>query len=132
MVDSNPTNTPIEDQLKFKKEGGGRSMDAMLYKSLIRSLRYLLHMQPHITYSVSILSRYMVNHTSNHWTTAKRVLRYLKDTIDFVLINDKGVKDLKVIGYSNIDFVGDMEDRKSNVGQFFFVGGLPLMWNILK
>ena len=66
MVEYNPTNTPMKDQLKLKKEGGERSVDATLYMSLIGSLRYLLHTRPNITYSVSILSRYMVNHTSDH------------------------------------------------------------------
>ena len=51
--------------------------------------------------------------TSDHWTAAKRVLRNLKGTIDFSLICEKGVKNLKVIDYSDSDFVGDMEDIKS-------------------
>ena len=33
------------------------------------------------------------------------------------------MKDLKVIGYSDIDFAGDVEDRKSTSGQVFFIGG---------
>ena len=74
MVDCNPTNTPLEAQLELKKKEGGRSVDATLYRSLIRSLSDLLHMSPDMTYSKSILSGYMVNSTSNHWTTSKRVL----------------------------------------------------------
>ena len=55
----------------------------------------------------------MVNPTFDHWTTTKRVLRYLKGTIDFGLIYEKCVKDLKVIGYSDSDFSDDVEGRKS-------------------
>ena len=43
MVECNSTNTPMEAQLKLEKEGGGRSVDVTLYRSLIGSLRYLLH-----------------------------------------------------------------------------------------
>ena len=107
-------------------------MDATLYRSLIRSLRYLLHTQPDMTYSVIILSRYMVNPTSDHWIAAKRVLRYLKRTINFSLIYGKGVNDLNVIGYSDSDFAGDVEDKKSPSGQVFFLGGQPITWNSLK
>ena len=74
----------------------------------------------------------MVNPTFDNWTTAKRVLRYLKGTTDSSLIYEKGVKDLKVIGYSDNDFVGDVEDRKSTLGHVFFLGGLPITWNNLK
>ena len=132
MVGSNPPNTLMEAQLKRKKEGGGRSVDARLYKSLIRSLRYLVHMRPDMAYSVSIFSRYMVNPTFNYWTAAKRVLRYLKGTIDFSLIYEKGMKDLNVINYSDSEFTSDVEDRKSTSGHVFFLGCLPITWNSFK
>ena len=40
----------------------------------------------------------MVNPTFDHWIAAKRVLRYLKGTIDFGLIFEKGSKNLNIIG----------------------------------
>ena len=83
-------------------------------------------------YLVSIMSRYIVNLTSGLWTSAKRVLRYLKGTIDSGLIYEEIMKDLKVIGYSCSDFHRDVEDRKSTPRQVFFLGGLPITWNILK
>ena len=132
MVECNPTNNPMEAQLKLTKEAGGRRVDATLYRSLIGSLRYLIHTQPNTTYLISILSRYMMNPNSNHWTMAKRVLRYLKGTIEFSLIYEKGMKDLKVIGYRDSDFASDVEDRKSTSGKVFFLGGLPITWNSLK
>ena len=55
----------------------------------------------------------MVNHTYDHWAAAKRVLMYLKGTIDFDLVYEQGVKDLNVIASSNSDFAGDVEDRKN-------------------
>ena len=77
IVDYNPTNTLMATQLKLKKEGGGRSVDATLYRrSLIESLRYLLHTRPDMNYSINILSRYMVNPSFDHWIEAKKVLRY--------------------------------------------------------
>ena len=42
------------------------------------------------------------------------------------------MKDIKVNGYSDSDFVGDVDDRKSTSGQVFFLGGLPITWNSLK
>ena len=85
-----------------------------------------------MTYSVNILSRDMVNPTFDHWTSTKKVLRYLKGTIDFCRIYEKYVKDLKVIAYSDSDFTGDVKDRKSTSGQVFFLGVLRITRNSLK
>ena len=90
-------------------------MDVTLYRSLIGSLRYLLHMRSDMIYLVNILSRYMVNPTSNHWTSTKRVLRYLKGIIEFGLIYEKFMKYLKVISYSDSDFANDVENRKNTL-----------------
>ena len=58
----------------------------------------------------------MVNPISDYWKTAKSVLRYLKGIIDFGLMYEKGVRNLKVIGYRDSDFTGGVEDRKSIIG----------------
>ena len=107
----NPTKTPMEAQLMLNKEER-RRVDTMFYRRLIGSLRYLFYTRPDLTFLVSILSIYMVNPTSDYWTPSKRGLRHLKGVIDFGLIFEKGVRNLKVIGYNNSDFIGDVEDRK--------------------
>ena len=68
----------------------------------------------------------MVNPTFDHWIAAKRVRRYLKGTIDFGLIFEKGSKNLNIIGQSDSSFVDDLEDRKTTTGQVFLLGGLPI------
>ena len=55
----------------------------------------------------------MVNPISNHWTVAKRVLRYLEDSFVFSLIHDKGEKKLNILDNRDSDVASDMEDRKS-------------------
>ena len=64
--------------------------------------------------------------------SSKEGVEVSQGTIDFGLVYVKGVKNLNVIGYSDSDFVGDMEDRKSTSGHVFFLGGLPIIWNNLK
>ena len=108
----NSTNTPMKAQLKLKKEER-RRVDMTLYRSFIGSLRYLFYMRPDLIVLVSILSRYVVNPTFDYWTTSKRGLRHLKGILDFGLICEKGVRNIKTIGFSNSDFIGDVEVRKS-------------------
>ena len=74
----------------------------------------------------------MVYPTFDHCTRGKSVLRYLKRTINFGVIYEKGLKDIKVMGYTDSDFASDVEDRKSTSGQVFFLGGLPITRNSLK
>ena len=80
----------------------------------------------------SCKNRMLSNPTVDHWPIVKRVLRYLKGTINYSLIYEKGTKDLKVIGYCDSDFAGDVEDRKSTSRKIFYLGGVRIMWNSLK
>ena len=41
------------------------------------------------------------------------MLRYLKDDMDFGIFYEKGNKNLNILSYSDSDFFGDLEDRKS-------------------
>ena len=76
----------------------------------------MTHIRPDLFYSVGLLSRYMETPTSDHLSAAKRILRYVKGTLDC------GVRYLKcqlqdaLIGYRDNDFAGDMDDRKSTSG----------------
>ena len=55
----------------------------------------------------------MVNPITIHCITAKRVLRYLKGTIDLCLIYEKGLENLNVIGYSNSEFADDVIKKRT-------------------
>ena len=44
---------------------------------------------------------------------AKRILRYMKGTLNFYLVYEKGEVGLKLVGYSDSDYGGDLDDRKS-------------------
>ena len=80
----NVVNTPIVIVLKLTREGEGKLIDPTLFRSLIGSLRYLLITRLEIVYSVGLLSRYMEKPKESHWLVAKRVLRYIKGTMDLV------------------------------------------------
>ncbi|CAA6654613.1 unnamed protein product [Spirodela intermedia] len=73
------------------------------------SLRYLTHSRPNILFSVGFLSRFKENLNTEHLKYAKRLLRYLRGTIDF--------------GYSDSDYAGDLMDGKSTSSVLFFLGG---------
>ena len=126
MNDCNAIKTPMEVHLKLHREAEGKRVNSTNFRSLIGSLRYLMNTRPDITYSVSYLSWFMDKPSSEHLVAAKRILRYLKGTVNFGILCKRGDKDMKITGYSDSDFFGDINDRKSTSGQIFFMGGLLL------
>jgi hypothetical protein len=59
MGSCNSCATPMKAKLKLSKVSESKPVDAIMYRSLIGSLRYLLHIRPELTYNVYYLSRFM-------------------------------------------------------------------------
>ena len=60
--------------------------------------------------------------SQEHLNVVKRVIRYVKGTIDYGLLYKKGESNSELISYSDSDFAGDVGDRKSTSGHIFFLG----------
>src|SRR5690606_32802068 len=95
---------------------------------LIGSLLYLsVCTRPDIAYAASCLRQYNTEHTKEHWLAAKRVLRYLKGTMDVGPTFKKLNEDLD--GYVDADWAGEELNRKSYyTGYIFAVGALAISW----
>ena len=85
MSNCNPVNTPIATRTKLSREGNGDFVDSTLFKSLVGSMRYLTITRPDITYGVGLVSCYMETPKQSHWLVAKRILRYIKDSLNLGL-----------------------------------------------
>ena len=132
MTDCNLAHSPMEARLKFVKSEQDSSVDSTLYRSLIGSLRYLTHTRPDLMFSVGFLSRFMEHPTSEHMLALKRVLRYIKGTLDYGLVYKRGQVAAQLIGYTDSDYAGDIEDRKSTMGHVFFYNSMAISWTSQK
>ena len=102
--DSNLVGKTMECEIKLSKHEEGNKVDPILYKNLVGSLRYLTCTRPDILYAIGVVSRYMENPTTTtHLKAAKKILRYLKGTIDFGLYYSVS-NDYKLVGYSDSDW----------------------------
>ena len=81
-------------------------------------------------YVVGLASRFQSNLGIKHWTTMKRILRYLKGTTDYVLFYQG--RDFVLIGYADADWTGDLDQRKSTSGYVFLLNDCSISWGIKK
>ena len=66
-----------------------------------------------------------------HLKTTKRILCYIKGTLDFGLLYSPS-KEFKLVSYSNSDWAGDTDDRKSDSGFVFYMGDIAFAWTSKK
>lgn len=127
MEDSNAVMTPGDPNQILHKFDEAES-SSFPYRELIGSLMYLVvATRPDIAHAVGIVSRYMENPTMVHEKAAKKILRYIKGTINFgIFFSDS--EDTKLTGYSDADYAGDPDTRRSTSGYAFMFGESILSW----
>ncbi|KAH9288873.1 hypothetical protein KI387_032990 [Taxus chinensis] len=92
---------------------------------------YLTATRPNLMYVVSLISRFMASLTELHLQAAKRVLRYLKGTVDLgVFYRKEGNGEL--MAYTDNDYAGDVDDGKSTSGYVFLLSEGVVSWSSKK
>jgi hypothetical protein len=94
---------------------------------------YLLATRPDMTFSVCLAARYMERPTEMHVAAVKRVLRYLKGTLNLgILYKCRADNELMMQGWTDSDYAGDHDDRKSTSGYIFTMGSSAISWSSKK
>jgi hypothetical protein len=89
---------------------------------------YLTVTRPDLMFGVSLISRFMARPTMAHWLAAKRILRYLKGTINLGMFYRKQENNLKLVAFTDSDYAGDLDDRRSTSGFVFKLGAGAISW----
>lgn len=87
-------------------------MNPTYFKRLVGSLRYLSSTRPDILYGVGITNMFMESLHQSHLYAIKRILRYIKGTLDVGIFHFSTDK-FGLVGYTNNDWAGNYEKRKS-------------------
>jgi transposase InsO family protein len=128
MEDSNAVKNPIVPGTKLRKDEGGVRVDETQFKQVVGSLMYLTVTRPDLMFGVSLISRFMSRPTMAHWLAAKRILRYLKGTINLGMFYRKQENNLKLVAFTDSDYAGDLDDRRSTSGFVFKLGAGAISW----
>lgn len=112
-------------------EGEENQLDSVrhtTYQNAVGSLLYLMtQTRPDICYAVGVVSRFMSKPCERHWTLVKRIFGYLKRTAEHKLTYGQS-KDPVIAGYSDADWAGNHESRKSTSGYLFRAGNCAISW----
>lgn len=130
MSDCRAVSTPMETGHSLNKPEvlKGESITDVPYAEAIGSLMYCaLATRPDLAQTLSILSKYNSCPREQHWQAVKRVFRYLKGTLDFGLVYRK-VNELKLICYTDADWAGDHDNRRSISGMVSFLSTGPISY----
>jgi len=138
MKDCSPSIAPIVKGDKFNLNQCPRNdlereqMKNIPYASAVGSLMYAqVCTRPDIAFAVGMLGRYQSNPGVDHWKAAKKVLRYLQGTKDYMLTYRR-TENLEVIGYSDSDYAGCIDSLKSTSGYVFMLASGAVSWRSAK
>ena len=124
-----PSPTPLSssEQLSLAESVPLSPEDGTKYMSLVGALQYLTLTRPDISFEVNKVCQFLHAPTSTHWTAAKRILRYVKNTLSVGLTFTKANSTL-ISAFSDSDWAGCLDDRRSTGG---FCGLLWAQFNLL-
>jgi len=132
MGGCNPVHAPMEPRFKLSKCSTAPATDATEYRSIIGSLRYLVHTRPDLTFAVGVVSRFMEAPTQEQLTAAKHILRYIAGSQRLGCRYGRSEGAPRLVGYSDSDLASDIDSRKSTSGTLYFLGCSPVTWQSLK
>nr|GFA64426.1 hypothetical protein [Tanacetum cinerariifolium] len=129
--DVRSSNTPMDKENPWGKDGTGKDVDLHLYRSMIGSLMYLTASRPDIMFAVCAYARHQVTPKECHQHAVKRIFRYLKSHPKLGLWYPKE-SPFDLVAYSNSDYGGATQDRKSTTVGCHFLGRRLISWQCKK
>nr|KYP59657.1 hypothetical protein KK1_015093 [Cajanus cajan] len=120
--------TPISNSCNLDLDEKGITVDNSKYRGIIGSLLYLTASKPYIMFVVCLSARFQVNPKESHMKVVKRILKYLRGTMNVGLWYPKRVS-LSMIGYLDSDYVGCRLDKKSASGTCHLLGSALVSWH---
>ncbi|GJU49502.1 retrovirus-related pol polyprotein from transposon TNT 1-94 [Tanacetum coccineum] len=113
--------SPLVYKCKLSKDDGKKLVNPTRFRSIVGSLLYLTISRPDLAFAPSFLSRFMGEPSSSHLGAIKRVLRYVKGSLDLEIMFERN-KVVKLEGYADSDWAGSIDDSKSTSGYIFTLG----------
>uniref|UniRef100_A0ACD5ZU54 Uncharacterized protein n=1 Tax=Avena sativa TaxID=4498 RepID=A0ACD5ZU54_AVESA len=128
MVDCKSATTPIDTSPKLSADAGSPVADASDYRSIVGALQYLTMTRPDICYAVQQACLHMHAPMDCHLAIVKRILRYVRGTAGYGLHLHRS-SSLDLVAYSDADWAGCPDTRRSTSGYTVFLGNSLISWS---
>jgi len=136
MSQAKSVSTPLATHFRLSTSSGPvdieeeRYMSTVPYACAVGNLMYaIVCTRPDIAHAVSVVSRFMSKPGKEHWKAVQWILRYLRGTSKFGLMFDQRAANPKqVVGYSDSEFAGNLDERRSLTGYVFQLCGSCVSW----
>ncbi|GJZ62130.1 putative ribonuclease H-like domain-containing protein [Tanacetum coccineum] len=130
-TDVKSASTPTDLEKPLVQDGDAADVDEHLYRSMIGSLMYLTASRPDIMFAVCACARFQVSPKTSHLLAVKRIFRYLKGKPSLGLWYSKD-SPLELVAYTDSDYAGATQDRKSTTRGCQFLGNRLISWQCKK
>ena len=134
MLDCKPTATPMDKSILLSKaqcpktEKETKALSLVPFRSAVGSCMYpMVCYRPDLAFTVSAVSRFLATPSNQSWVTVKRMLRYLKGTVNYGLFFQKESTSGLVV-YCDADYAANIDDRRSTSGVLVCFNGTPIHW----
>nr|GEW60923.1 putative retrotransposon protein [Tanacetum cinerariifolium] len=130
----------MQEKLKLSKSQGAstpaelKRMQNVPYAFVVGSIMYAMRCTlPGVAFAQNVTSRFQQNPGDIHWTTVKNILKYLRNTKDMFLVYEGDLKrELRVSCYTDVGYMTDADDLKSQTGYVFVLNGGVVDWKSAK
>ncbi|XP_060212165.1 uncharacterized mitochondrial protein AtMg00810-like [Lycium barbarum] len=132
MYTCKPVVTPLASRTTISLMDGELLSDPSEYRSMVGTLQYLTLTRPDIAYAVNLVSQFMHAPRNTHLHCVKRIFRYLQGTLAHGLFLRASSSNSLVVAYSNVDWAGCLDSRRSTTGFVVFLGSKLISWRAKK
>jgi hypothetical protein len=131
MTGCKPILIPLEQNVKLSANEGDLVEDTTMYKCILGSLICMTITRPYLNYAVKVVNQFMQTPRKPHLDVVRCILRYIKHTLHCGIFYE-AKSQLQVHGYTDVDWAGNVSDRRSTNGFFFSFGSGDVSWSSKK
>ena len=125
---SQPMSTPLAAKPILTATDGDLLDNPTVFRELVGSLQYLTITRPDISFAVNSVAQFMSQPRTSHLIAAKRILRYVKGTLDHGLFFSPQRQPVLLSAYSDADWAGCPDSRRSTTGYLVYLGSNLISW----